>query len=641
MISSRGTHENFRDSAAERTIWGDGVAEHDVAPVARRATSPWEDGGAVTRRAPRLPALLARAVRLVAEAAPVSFALSVALQLAGALAAVGMILGARSVIHRLLAVANGAPARSALPAVLLITAVTAFTSAAGPMHAQQQRLLSEQVGSSVWRRLAQSTCRVPLEHFEDPAFHDRLQRVTQNSVSRPAAVSNAVVGLLGAVVGVLAVSAAMVLVEPLLIPILLAAGAPALVMARLASRSEFAFATEHSQLHLQRAYLRFLLINRNAAKEIRAFGTAEVLRARHDAADGRYRQALRRQVMRRHVYSVIVVVASAAVMALTMYLVVELIGQGEIQLAEAGAVLIGVRLLAGRLERVCDTIGSMVEARPFLLDLDTFLHQAEAAARPALPGVGPAPHREAVRLEDVHYTYPAAERPSLRGVTMEVRAGEVVALVGENGSGKTTLAKLIAGLYTPQSGTITWDGRDVADLPPGAVGRAVSVIFQDFVHYQLSAAQNIALGEPDSDDEEGVREAATRAGADEFIAGLPEGYDTLLSNEFLGGVELSGGQWQRIALARALHRRADLVVLDEPSAALDPRAEAELFADVRRLLAGRTVVLITHRFANVRHADRIYVLHEGRVVESGDHDTLLAAGGRYAELFTLQASAYR
>jgi ATP-binding cassette subfamily B protein len=207
------------------------VAEHDVAPVARRATSPWEDGGAVTRRAPRLPALLARAVRLVAEAAPVSFALSVALQLAGALAAVGMILGARSVIHRLLAVANGAPARSALPAVLLITAVTAFTSAAGPMHAQQQRLLSEQVGSSVWRRLAQSTCRVPLEHFEDPAFHDRLQRVTQNSVSRPAAVSNAVVGLLGAVVGVLAVSAAMVLVEPLLIPILLAAGAPALVMA--------------------------------------------------------------------------------------------------------------------------------------------------------------------------------------------------------------------------------------------------------------------------------------------------------------------------------------------------------------------------------------------------------------------------
>jgi ATP-binding cassette subfamily B protein len=222
-----------------------------------------------------------------------------------------------------------------------------------------------------------------------------------------------------------------------------------------------------------------------------------------------------------------------------------------------------------------------------------------------------------------------------------LRAGQIVALVGENGSGKTTLAKLLARLYLPQSGHIRWDGADTAGLEPDQLRRRIAVIFQDFLHYDLPARQNIGLGAVDRiADHDAIRAAAKRAGADDFLRGLPDGYDTILSPEYTGGRDLSIGQWQRVALARAFMRDTPLIILDEPTAALDARAEHELFASIRRIYAGRTVLFISHRFNTVRVADHIYVLHEGRIVEDGDHDTLIARGDLYSELFTLQAAAY-
>ncbi len=215
--------------------------------------------------------------------------------------------------------------------------------------------------------------------------------------------------------------------------------------------------------------------------------------------------------------------------------------------------------------------------------------------------------------------------------------------MGENGSGKSTLAKVLAGLYTPQSGNVTWDGVDIATIDPSELGEKVALIFQDFIRYHLSADQNIRFGNisPRPDAELTVEGAAEQAGADEFIARLPDGFQTLLGPEFLGGVDLSIGQWQRMALARAFFRDAPLVILDEPTASLDARAEHDLFVRIRNLLAGRTVLLISHRFSSVRNADRVYVLHEGRLIESGTHAELVAAGRRYAELYALQAAAYR
>ena len=244
-------------------------------------------------------------------------------------------------------------------------------------------------------------------------------------------------------------------------------------------------------------------------------------------------------------------------------------------------------------------------------------------------------------MRDLTFTYPSRATPSLVGINVDIRAGQVVALVGENGSGKTTLAKLLAGLYLPQDGRITWAGQDVATMEIAGVRSRVAVLFQDFVHYFLSARENIAMGRWErADDEAGIRRAAACSGAQALLEALPHGYDTYLGPQFFGGSDLSGGQWQRVALARAFFRDAELVILDEPTAALDPRAEAALFAAVRELFAGRSVVLISHRFATVRLADYIYVLDQGRMVEDGDHEQLMARNGLYAELFTLQASAF-
>jgi ABC-type multidrug transport system fused ATPase/permease subunit len=224
---------------------------------------------------------------------------------------------------------------------------------------------------------------------------------------------------------------------------------------------------------------------------------------------------------------------------------------------------------------------------------------------------------------------------------MEIRAGEVVALVGENGSGKTTLAKMLSGLYRPDKGAILWDGIDVATVDPEWLHDRVAVLFQDFARFMLSAKENIGLGRVSRIEEiEAIVAAAERSGADPFIREWETGYDTILGPVFVGGKDISIGQWQRIALARAFFRDAPLVILDEPTAALDARAEHDLFDRMRELFEGRAVLLISHRFSSVRSADRIYVLHEGEIVESGTHAELMRLGGRYAELFSMQAKAY-
>ena len=244
-------------------------------------------------------------------------------------------------------------------------------------------------------------------------------------------------------------------------------------------------------------------------------------------------------------------------------------------------------------------------------------------------------------VDSITFTYPSSTQPALIEVSMQIERGEVVALVGENGSGKSTLAKLLAGLYRPDTGAVTWDGVDISSIDQAEFSRRVAIIFQDFLRYHLSASDNIGLGRHESaGDRPAIERAAEQAGADGLIGKLARGYDTLLGPEFLGGVDLSVGQWQRMALARAFFRNAPLVILDEPTAALDARAEHDLFERIRSLLQGRTVLLISHRFSSVVNADRIYVLHEGRLVEEGTHQELLAAGDRYAEMFHLQAAAY-
>jgi ATP-binding cassette, subfamily B, bacterial len=246
-----------------------------------------------------------------------------------------------------------------------------------------------------------------------------------------------------------------------------------------------------------------------------------------------------------------------------------------------------------------------------------------------------------LEVENVSFRYPGMDAPALQDVSLRIGHGEVVALVGENGSGKTTLVKLVCQLYRPEAGRILWNEVDARDVPREEIRGETTVLFQDYVQYHLSARDNIFLGRADGElNEELIRAAAVRAGADRFLTALPRGFETRLGRQFYGGHELSVGQWQRLALARAFYRDGSFLVLDEPTASLDPRAEADLYAQMRELARGRSVLLVSHRFSSVRTADRIYLLDQGRVTESGDHDSLLALGGRYAELFELQSGAF-
>jgi ATP-binding cassette, subfamily B, bacterial len=581
-------------------------------------------------------ALIAAAAREVARADPRGTTAAAAYQLAGAAAALGVVLTGKLVFDALLRPELAATGLA--PALLALAFTTALSGSMGALQAQQHRLLGERVSQRVWDRLLDATARVDLLAYESSGFGTALERVQQHALTRPFAVTTAVLSLSGGLLGVVTLSAALVGVEPLLVPILLAAGLPAVLLSRWASRTEFAFAHRLTVIYRRRNYLRLLLTQRPYAAELRAFGSAPMLRERHRALNAAATAELRAQVRRRQLIAALSTAGVAIALAAALLAIVELVRRGRIGLPEAGAAAIAARLLSSQLSTAFTAVGGLLESAPFLADLERFVATAPSPARPASRGRARA-LTDRVALAGVTFAYPEQDRPAVGGVDLEIRAGEVVALVGENGSGKTTLAKIVAGLYEPATGSRQWDGRDIASPDLRA---SVTVIFQDFVRYQLTLRDNIVIsdgGRPAA--ENAVTEAARLAGVLRAARELPDGLDTVLGRDLDEGTDLSGGQWQRVALARALYRDRALVVLDEPAAALDPRTEHELFADVRATLGGRAALLISHRFSSTRMADRIYVMADGRVVEHGTHDELMARAGQYAELYRLQSASYR
>jgi ATP-binding cassette subfamily B protein/ATP-binding cassette subfamily C protein len=314
-----------------------------------------------------------------------------------------------------------------------------------------------------------------------------------------------------------------------------------------------------------------------------------------------------------------------------------LLAVGALPLAAAGTAVLAIRSAQASLGQLLFAVNRCYEEGLYFSDYLAFC--ATAAGRIPPAGTSPVPAGfDRITADAITFTYPGADQPALREVSIEIRRGEVVALVGENGSGKTTLAKVLAGLYRPESGSVHWDQTAIADVDPEPLREQIAVIAQDHANWPLTVRHNITMGRPA--DPGALADAAAASGADEVIESLPHGYDTLLDRQFKNGAELSGGQWQRIAAARGFYRSAPLLIMDEPTAALDARAEYALFSSVRRRAEDRSVLIITHRLASVSHADRIYVLGGGRVIEQGTHADLMALGGQYAELYTLQASQY-
>jgi ATP-binding cassette subfamily B protein len=428
--------------------------------------------------------------------------------------------------------------------------------------------------------------------------------------------------------------------HPILAPVVVLAVVPNLWAsaraAKLAYASYLATISRSRRLNVASE----LLTDRATAAEMRAATAGPALLAEYRRiSDTLTREAVRVQLAQTRVRLTGRVIAGVgtgggyAVLGLLLH-------AGWLALPLAGTAVVAMRLATSALTSTMMGIKTLYEDTLYVKLYTRLLETTRARTRPSLPSQVSDP--AVITLEAASFSYPGQDEPALRDVSMTIAQGQVVALVGENGSGKSTLAKLITGLYRPTSGSVRWDGTDLADVDEESVYQRIALVSQDPARWPMTASDNIRMGRIDRENGMSVAEAARESGADEVIAELPDGYETLLSRLFSSGRDLSGGQWQRISVARGIFRDAPVLVVDEPTAAMDARAEHAVFESLRRLGAGgRTTILITHRLANVQHADQIVVLDQGRVTEHGTHQELMDLGGTYADLFTLQASAYQ
>jgi ATP-binding cassette, subfamily B, bacterial len=619
---------------------GDTVAAGDGTATAVTWADIYESPE-VDRSLRRLPRLCREAVRLVWAAGRRELLAVLAIKAVNGVGLAAVLLLGKGVLDEVIVAGrSGAGAGAVLPRLLLLTVVMAGLGFVSAIGREYREVLAELASRHAQSQIIDVACAVELEAYDTPSFHNRLVRAAGGGQFRPWQVVEGLTGLAGALVGIVGITLALLALQPWLVPLVLAAAVPLLVAVARGGELMFGFRHRMTEIERRRNYLYMLLSGKDAAKELRAFGLAGFLRARFDRLYDQHMVELRKVAGRRLRVSLLGNLATTVVLAGIVAGLLVLALDGRIGLAEAGTAAGAVFVLGERLMNAVFSAGMLYESSLFIDDFTSFVAMAPRAAARRRRHPAPQGFRR-LQVRDVTFTYPSATTPALREVSMEIGAGEIVALVGENGSGKTTLAKLLCRLYLPQRGRVLWDGVDTATVDPDGLRRSVAVIFQDFLRYALPAGENIGMGRHQRiDDEDAIRAAARQAGAHDFLAGLAQGYQTVLGPEFEGGKELSVGQWQRVALARAFFRDAPFIILDEPTAALDARAEHELFEGIRTLCRGRSVLLISHRFSSVRSADRIYVLDGGRVVESGSHEQLMDLGGRYADLFTLQASAY-
>ena len=504
-----------------------------------------------------------------------------------------------------------------------------------------ESLLADLFGNRLSVGIMEHAATLDLESFEDPRFYDSLERARRQTVGRIGLVA-LLLGIAQSALTLASLLVALVAFNVWLLLLLVMAVLPSFIgethFAGLSYSLLFKWTPERRELD----YLRYVATSDVTAKEVKLFGLSDYFTRKYERLADEFYEANKALSTKRAVTSGgLTAISTLGYYAANVVIIVDTV-RGILTLGDltflVGSFQRSRALISGILLRSAD----VYEQSLFLRDLFTFLETRPAAAAPANPVAVPRPVRNGIVFEDVGFRYPDSDRWAIRRASLRIGAGERVAFVGETGAGKTTLVKLLARLYDPAEGRILLDGIDLRQYDLADLRRSIGVIFQDFVRYDLILRENIAVGQIEAlDDRSRIVEAAEKSLADTVASGLEFGLEHMLGRRFEGGANLSGGEWQKVGLARAYMRDAQVLILDEPTAALDAKAEFQVFERFAELTRGKMAVLISHRFSTVRMADRIVVLEHGTVKEEGTHDELVALDGRYAELFALQAAGYR
>jgi ATP-binding cassette subfamily B protein len=529
--------------------------------------------------------------------------------------------------------------------VALEAAVVAALAGAQRGISLCQALLRAQLGQRVNVMILEKALTLELAQFEDSEFYDKLTRARREASSRPLSLVNRTFGLAQNLVSLVSYGVLLVQFSPWAVAVLIVAGLPSFIAETRFSGEAFTLFRWRSPDTRMQIYLETVLAREDNVKEVKLFGLGPLLLQRYRNIFNRLYTRDRSLAIRRDGWGfALSLIGTAALYGAYAWIAASAV-LSRITLGQMTMYLMLFRQGQSAVAAILTAIGGMYEDNLYLSTLYEYLETPSAREEPmpaAEPSSGPRPD-DGIRFEGVSFTYPGASRPALSNIDLHIRPGESLALVGENGSGKTTLIKLLTRLYRPQTGRILLDGKDLEDWDEESLRQRIGVIFQDFARYQFLVGENIGAGDVRFfDDDERWREAAEKGMADEIVSDLPEGYQTQLGKWFKGGQELSGGQWQKIALARAFMRsEADILVLDEPTAAMDAAAEATIFEHFRKLTESRIAILISHRFSTVRMASQIVVIENGRIIERGSHQELMKLDGHYARLFQLQAAGYQ
>jgi ATP-binding cassette, subfamily B, bacterial len=598
--------------------------------------SSWSDRLRALRNLPPL-------LRMVWETSPWLASTSLACRLLWALVPLGMLWVAKLIIDRVAAVLV---AKTAIPDDLWPLVAAEFALAiTGDLLMRAaglaESLLGDRFTHHIGVRLMRHASTLDLASFEDPVFYDKLERARRQSTARLGMLSQ-LAGLLQTLLSLLSVSVVIISFSWWFLPVLFLALLPVFWgetrFAMLAYSLLYRWTPERRQLD----YLRLLGASISTAKEVKLFGLGEFLIARTEALFDRYFEENRKLAIQKAITSALLNILPLAgyygAYAFILYRTV----RGELSLGDL-TFLSGAFLRSrNALESVFNTLSHVSEQALFVRDLFDFFESKPAIEDAAARLPAPRPIRQGFEFQNVSFAYANSRKMVLKNITFRLEPQERIALIGENGAGKTTLIKLISRLYDPTAGRILLDGVDLREFSAADLRKEIGVIFQDYVKYDMLAKENIGVGRVDAmDDAARISLAASKSLAAEVVANLANGYDHMLGRRFEGGADLSMGQWQKIALARAYMRDAQLLVLDEPTSSLDARAEFEVFQRFAELTKDKMAILISHRFSTVRMADRILVLGGGSIEEEGSHDQLVLRGGRYAELFELQAAGYR